>query len=46
MVVAILMFIIVFALIVYALVQQGILGGFNDMLGIGGDWLGKLFSPA
>lgn len=41
----IVIFLIVFILIVYALIQQGILSGFMDMIGLGGDWMAKLFSP-
>ena len=35
---------IVLGLVVYAIVTKGILGGFGNILEVGGEWLGKLFS--
>ncbi len=41
----IILFLIVLGLVIYALIQHGILSGLGNILVVGGDWLGKLFSP-
>ncbi|MGC9310314.1 MAG: hypothetical protein ACP5E4_01165 [Candidatus Aenigmatarchaeota archaeon] len=40
----ILLFLIVLILVLYGIVDKGIVSGLGSIFDIGGDWLGKLFS--
>lgn len=42
----IILLLIVLALVIYALIQHGILTGFGNILEVGGEWLSKLFSSS
>lgn len=40
------LFVIILALVVYALMIQGVSEGFDSVFNIFGDWTGKLFSSS